>query len=148
MAGFKRDIQIDKAPSEVFAFACDLQNTPKWLPDVVRVEKLTDGPIRVGTQFRETRRMNNKEHSAVIDVTEHESPRLHAASSSCFGITFTYRYEFEPAGSGTHVRLEASANSKWYAAPFVGMMLKMMEKMDGDQLEKLKSAMHDGGAAT
>jgi carbon monoxide dehydrogenase subunit G len=146
MAGFMRQIQIDRPRAEVFAFATNLEKVPQWLPEVVRVEKLTDGPIRAGTQFRETRLMKGKEHSAIIDVSEHEPPRVHAASSSCFGILFTYRYRFEPKGGGTRIHLEALANSKWYAAPFVGMMLKMMEKMDGDQLEKLKAAIENGSA--
>ncbi len=145
MAGFTREIRIHHSPESVFAFACDIENAPNWITDIVRVEKLTDGPVRAGTQFRETRRIGNREHSAVIEVTAHEAPRLHTASSSAFGIHCTYHYTFEPEESGTRVRLEAKATSKWYPSFVIGRMLRMMENMDGDQLEKLKAAM-DGEA--
>lgn len=141
MAEFTREIHINKSPDAVFAFACDLENAPNWITDIVRIEKLTEGPVRAGTQFRETRRFGNQEHSAVIEVTAHEAPRVHTASSSAFGIHCTYHYTFEPEASGTRVRLEAQATSKWYPSFVINRMLRMMENMDGDQLEKLKAAM-------
>jgi hypothetical protein len=45
----------------VFGFLTDGANAPRVVPSVVRVEKLTDGPVGAGTRYRETRLMNGKE---------------------------------------------------------------------------------------
>jgi carbon monoxide dehydrogenase subunit G len=43
---------IRRDPAVVFSFLADSQNEPRYVPTVDSVEKITDGPIRAGTQFR------------------------------------------------------------------------------------------------
>lgn len=57
------------APVEVvFAAITDIQAAAKWMPNLVSIELLTDGPYDVGTKWRETRSMFGREASEVFEV--------------------------------------------------------------------------------
>ena len=45
-------VVILRDPAVVFSFVADSRNEPRYVPTVDSVEKITDGPIRAGTQFR------------------------------------------------------------------------------------------------
>jgi uncharacterized protein YndB with AHSA1/START domain len=48
--------EVIRAPLErVYALSTDIDRAREWLPSEVLTEKLTDGPLRVGTRYRETR---------------------------------------------------------------------------------------------
>lgn len=144
MAGFQSSTWMARPPRDVFAFASDLQNAGEWISDVTRVEPLFEGPIRPGSKFRETRRLSGREHSSVIEVTEHSTdgpPFHHAATSRMYGVEATYRYTFAAERDGTRVDLTASVRALNFLGRFlVGMAAHAMEKLDGDQLERLKAA--------
>lgn len=140
MPGFRTSEFIQRPREQVFDFATDPRNAPKWLTGVQKIELLTDGPIRAGTRFRETRVINKREAAAEIEVVEHERPRVHAAGAKFPGGSAVYRYEFHAEGSGTRVELVAEVRGKglgWLMAP---LMATVMKKMDGDQLQRLKAA--------
>lgn len=142
MAGFRRSVSIRRPVDEVFDFATDLANARVFLPSVTRAELITEGGLRPGARFRETRTMNGKERSAVIEVTEHERPRVHAAASAMMGMRAAYRFTFEPDDSGgTLVVMDAGAEGNWLWRPFLGLLMKVMEKEDGAYLERLRDAL-------
>ncbi len=140
MATFQVSEYIEKPPAETFDFATDLERVSTWIPEIVRIEKLTPGGLAPGAKFRETRRMGSREHSAEIQVTEHERPIVHAASAQCMGCTATYRYLFKPEASGTRVELVADVVGRGLAALIAPLILAMMKKQDGGQLARLKAA--------
>ncbi|MHC4399385.1 MAG: SRPBCC family protein [Planctomycetota bacterium] len=140
MAGFKRSVVIDRPIREVFDFATNLDNAHLLMPNVTKVELLTPGELKPGSKFRETRIMKGKESAAVIEVVEHEPPELHAARSAMMGMEAVYRFRFAEAGSGTRVDMEALVRGNLLWKLFLGMISRMMEKEDGDYLQRLKSA--------
>jgi carbon monoxide dehydrogenase subunit G len=146
MAGFELTERIDKGQREVWDFMIDLENMPNWMPTVKRLEKLTEGPMRLGTRFRETRIINNKEHSAEIEITEFEEPDKYAATADEKGIRCTYHYTFAPEDQGTRVNLVAEVQARGLAKLFTPLFVKMMKKMDGGHLADAKRAMESGAA--
>jgi uncharacterized protein YndB with AHSA1/START domain len=45
-------VDIRRSPDEVFDYCTDLRREPEWNPRTRRIEKLTDGPIGLGTRFQ------------------------------------------------------------------------------------------------
>jgi len=45
-------VEIARAPEEVFDYCTDLSREPEWNPRTRYVEKLTDGPVGLGTRHR------------------------------------------------------------------------------------------------
>jgi carbon monoxide dehydrogenase subunit G len=141
MAGFKRSVVIDRPVAEVFDFATDLANASRFLPNVTKTEMLTEGGMKPGAKFRETRAFNGKERSAVIEIVEHKKPEVHAARAAMMGLNAVYRFRFTPSDTGTRVDMEADVQGNLLWKLFLGMMSRMMEKEDGQYLERLKQAM-------
>ena len=147
MAGFKRTVFINRPVAEVFDFATDLKNASRLMPGVTRAELLTDGGMRPGAKFRETRLMKGKERSAVIEVLEHRRPDVHAASAAMMGMKATYWFRFATEGAGTLVDMEADVRGNWLWKPFLGLMARTMEKEDGGYLDRLKAEMEKPNGA-
>src|SRR6516165_1688187 len=96
MVGFKRSTVIDRPIEQVFDFATDLSNAPRLMPGVTRTEMLTEGDMKAGARFRETRIVKGKERSAVIEVVDHQRPQLHKAASAMMGMKAAYTFRFAP----------------------------------------------------
>jgi carbon monoxide dehydrogenase subunit G len=143
VAGFHRSVVIQKPVEEVFDFATNLVNAPLLLPGVIKTEMLTDGGIRTGARFRETRGIKGKERSAVIEVVAHERPHLHAAGAAMMGMKAIYTFRFAADGSGTRVDMDALITGNLLWKLFLGLMSRMMEKSDGEYLTRLRDALEE-----
>jgi carbon monoxide dehydrogenase subunit G len=141
MAGFKRSVVIDRPIEEVFDFASDLANASIFMPNITKTEMLTEGGMKAGAKFKETRRMNGKERSAVIEIVDHQRPTVHAARAGMLGMQATYTFRFFSEGAGTRVELDALVEGNFLWWLFLGMMARMMDKEDGEYLNRLKNAM-------
>ena len=61
---------VVRAPLEqVYARSIDFDRVAEWVPPGVRVERLTDGPLRVGFRYRETRPILGRLDTQVYGVT-------------------------------------------------------------------------------
>ncbi len=147
MAGFTAGVQISRTPDEVWRWITGERDVKAWNPAILEFEKLTPGPVGLGTKFKETRLCGKRKQTAVVEVTESEEGILHAGTVKMAGITGTYRYWLEPADGGTHVRLEAEVKGNFFMKLFVPMIVKGMKKQDGDQLERLKKAIEASSRA-
>jgi hypothetical protein len=45
-------LEIQRSPDEVFDYCTDLSREPEWNPRTRRIDKLTDGPIGLGTRYQ------------------------------------------------------------------------------------------------
>jgi uncharacterized protein YndB with AHSA1/START domain len=45
-------VDIQRSPDDVFDYCTDLRREPEWNPRTRRIQKLTDGPIGLGTRYR------------------------------------------------------------------------------------------------
>ena len=50
-----------------------LENYPRWSPEVKELEKLTDGPVKIGTQCRQVRVDQGNRSESTFKVTAFES---------------------------------------------------------------------------
>jgi carbon monoxide dehydrogenase subunit G len=148
MAGFKQSIVIHRPVEEVFDFATDLNNAPLFLPGVTKTEMLTEGGLKPGARFRETRGIKGKERTAVIEILEHERPRLHAAAAGMMGMNATYTFRFSPEDPGTRVEMEAVVTGNLFWKLFLGLISRVMEREDGEYLTRLKDAIEKPGRAS
>lgn len=140
MAGFKRTIVIARPIEQVFDFATDLTHASKLLPNITQVEMITEGGMKPGAKFRETRVMRGRAHTAVIEVVDHQRPTIHSARAGMMGMVATYTFRFTPEGSGTRVDMDADVQGNFLWWLFLGMITRAMEKEDGEYLVRLKNA--------
>src|SRR5262245_54177524 len=73
-----QSIEIGRPLQEVFDYACDAHRLPEWHPNLVDVETETEGPVRVGSRMRQTRRVGRGTRAFTVEVTEADLPRWHS----------------------------------------------------------------------
>jgi uncharacterized protein YndB with AHSA1/START domain len=138
MAGFEMNEWISRPPQEVFDFITASHNAPKVVPSVKSMVKLTEGPLRVGTRYRETRLMNGKEQSAELEVVEYEPDQKYAMRNVTEGIETVYRYRFHPEADGTRVDLVCEVKAGGLKKLVLPMVVSILKKEDGEHLQRLK----------
>ena len=103
MASFSGSAVIDRSPETVFAFLADGTNDPKFSPRVQEIEKVTDGPVGVGTVFRSTVKDAGMKTGREFELTEFEQARkIRWTERSRNSITVpSGGYDLEPVGEGS-----------------------------------------------
>ena len=140
MSGFKMNEWIARSPKEVFDFITDSNNAPKVVSSVMNMVKLTEGPARVGTRYRETRSMNGKEHHTELEVASYEPNQVYAMKNVTEGIETIYRYNFQPESNGTRVDLVCEVKAGGFKKLMLPLVVSILKKEDGDHLQRLKKA--------
>jgi uncharacterized protein YndB with AHSA1/START domain len=141
MAGFEMSERIARSPGEVFDFITASDNAPRVVPSVTSMVKLTEGPVGVGTRYRETRLMNGKEAHAELDVVEYEPGKKYAMRNLTEGIETVYRYTFHPEAGGTRVDLVCELKAGGIKKLMLPLVAAILKREDGNHLQKLKMAL-------
>jgi len=104
MISLQNQIEIDRPVTDVFQFVAHVENAPKWQPAVIETSRITEGPMRVGTQYREVAKMMGRRVTTVCEITELVPDRRIAWKATSSG-PFSYQttYTFTPAGSRTRL---------------------------------------------
>ncbi|MGD6792920.1 SRPBCC family protein [Metabacillus indicus] len=141
MSAFHDEVTIDAPVEEAFAFAANPENALQFMENVIKVEKLTDGPAAKGTQYRETREIRGRQASAVIEFTEYVPSAKFSVKSEMNGMETVYHYSFTKAGNQTVIRFECEITAKTLKMKLIKpVFAKIMKKEDGDHLKHLKKA--------
>ena len=143
MATFEMTEWLAQAPKDVFQFVTDSANAPKVIPSVVRMEKLTDGPIGVGTRYQETRLIDGKEQTAELEIVAFDSGSRYSVRNEAQGIETIYEYDLHPENDGTRILLTCHVNAKGLKKAVVPVLVNILKKEDGDHLKRLRAAMEE-----
>ena len=73
MAKIAGSIEIHRPVEEVFDFVADETNEPRYNKDIVRCEKVTSGPIGVGTRY-EAAMKSTRDASMTVELTDYVRP--------------------------------------------------------------------------
>ena len=119
---FENTVVIERPAAEVFAFLADLENVPRWNYAIESTRKISEGPVGVGTTYRQTRTIPSRSEES-LEVTDLEPDRRFAVRGDLGPFHGTLTYQLEPAGEATRLvntaDLEARGVMK-LAAPLAG----------------------------
>lgn len=139
MSGFEFNEHIARSPQDVFEVLSNPTKATEFLDNITESRKLTDGPIAIGTKFRETRVVNGEEASADLLVSAYE-PNTHVGiSAEAEGIRVEYHYHLSPEGGGTRVRWTCELEANGLRKMMLPLVAGIMKKEDGDHLQRVKS---------
>lgn len=134
--------KIDAPLDEVFQAFTDFKNAADRIEAIQRLEVVTDGPVGVGTTFRETRIMFNRECTEEMTISEFEPNKRYVVLAHNCGCEYRTMFEFHPDGDGTRVDVTFNARPQTLFAKLFspvgklmsGTMVKLFQK-DLDNLE-------------
>lgn len=107
-------VQVDRPAEEVFAFLADLCNEPRYVSNVIRTEKISEGPLGVGSRYRETARtLLGRRATTTYEISEFDSPRVVEFRGSSGRATFRARWELVWDGGVTKATFTGEAQVGW-----------------------------------
>jgi uncharacterized protein YndB with AHSA1/START domain len=74
VASFENTVMIRRPIEEVFGFLADFENIPKWNYAIVETHKVSEGPVGVGTIYRQVRSAPSRSQER-FEVTAYNPPR-------------------------------------------------------------------------
>src|SRR5688572_2713687 len=152
MFGFSVDRHIAAPPDVVFARATDFRRAPEFITAIAKMDILTNGPVGVGTRFRETRVMLGREATEEMTVTTFEPPRRYTLSAESHGSRYHTELTFVPDGQGTRITMTFQGTPISFMARVMSVlmrpMMKTVMKACAKDLDDIKAAAErDYGAA-
>lgn len=122
------DIEVSRvveAPVErVWAVFTDLGRAAERMSGVESIQVVTPGPFKVGTTWREARRLHGKLSTEQLTVTECEPPSRYVAEAESKGAHYRSEFVFTPEGPDrTRVRAVFGAQSRNAVGKLVGAVL-------------------------
>lgn len=144
MAVIENSVQIDRSPAEVFDYLVDLRNELEWNPDVQSMEKLTDGPIGVGTKFLAKWKQSRQ---IEVECIRFERPRRWAYSnggplSVVFDVTLT------PQGTGTWLAARFDARPHGLLKLFFPVLLRQLRRAEKQNMQHIKNVLEKAGVGS
>jgi hypothetical protein len=112
MAPISESIEIDRKPEDVFAYLDDVQRHGEWQEQIVAVEPQNDGPLRVGSRVKETRRVPGGDRTMTYEVTEHDPPRQSSFRVLDGPVRADGTISIEPIGDGSRSKLTITIDFK------------------------------------
>ena len=133
-------ITINKPVDEVFTFVSDMLNGPAWL-GTTKSEKVTDGPIGVGTRYDQQMEIMGKNETLKFEYLEYEPPTYFSYKYTSSFFTSEDEYELEAVDSGTRLVYKAQMEFSGMARFGSGFIEKGVKKQQTDNLKKLKAVL-------
>ena len=141
MITLRNTLEVRRPVSAVYDFVVNLENVPKWQPAVIQTKRVTEGPIREGTQFREVAKIMGRSVESICEITRLEAGKTLAFRGTSNGpFTYATTYTFESLGESTRIAIvgEFRFMGFWRLfEPFAGVMLKLES---GKELAAMKAA--------
>jgi len=116
---FTNTVTIHRPAHDVFQFIADLENVPKWNYAIVETRKTSDGPVGIGTRYRQVRTLPTRSEET-LQVTELEPDRRFAVHGDLGPLVGTLTYEFEYVNGRTRLTNRADLEGRGlmkFAAP-------------------------------
>ncbi|MBC8869183.1 MAG: SRPBCC family protein [Planctomycetes bacterium] len=149
MARFKITKEVQARLDDVFELFSDIPKTAERVGGVERVEVLTEGPVRAGTRWRETRIIFKREATEELEITSLEPNKSYAVEGESCGIRHHTEFRFTGRGDRTLVEVEFTSRplTLWakMTSPLAWLMMGAAKRCVDQDLEDLKAFIEAGG---
>jgi uncharacterized protein YndB with AHSA1/START domain len=125
MTVISNSVTIRYAQEEAFDYLSDIRNELEWNPGIKSTEKITDGPVGLGTQFRA--KWKSSPH-VVVEIIEYERPHRWALHNGG-PVEVTVRCRLEPIDDGTQLFADFEAVPHgWFKLIFPLFMVRLRKE--------------------
>jgi hypothetical protein len=135
---YRTEILIRRPPEDVFEFCSNLRSELRWNPKVKYVEKLSDGPVGVGTRYRA--QWSNSGPTAV-EVVHFDRPRSWETHAKARGMGIRFRGTVTDAAPGARYTADLELQPRrlaWLIAP---LALVAMRRQDHKNMHRIREAL-------
>jgi uncharacterized protein YndB with AHSA1/START domain len=130
-------VHIRQQPDAVFNFISDMRNELKWNPDVLYMEKTSEGPVGLGTRFRAKWHMSD----TVDIVLKRYEPPLHATFENGGPVEVSLQITLTPASDGTDLEADFIATPHGFIRAIFPLFKAQIAKQEQENMINLKKAL-------
>jgi carbon monoxide dehydrogenase subunit G len=138
---FRKEIQVKSPPGGAFDYVADFANSAEWDPGIAAGTKITDGPVREGSEFEIVALFRGKRQPFHYVITAFEPERRVVLMGEGKKARSVDEIGFEPAGRGTRIVYVADIRLKGIARVAEPLLAPTMNRMADDALAGLKSVL-------
>jgi uncharacterized protein YndB with AHSA1/START domain len=137
-AVIENTVEIARSQEAVFDYLADQGNEIQWNPDCVSMEKLTEGPVGVGTRFR----AKWKQGPAIVsECTQFERPRTwRYENGGPISVVLTVTLEPTPTGNTRMTSHGEWTPHGWFRLIFP-IFVRMMRRAERGVVENARGAL-------
>jgi carbon monoxide dehydrogenase subunit G len=96
---FRASAEIDATPEKAWALLNDVEEWPRWIPSLKKIEKVTKGPMDVGSRVLVVAK-SLITVNLWMTITEFVAGRRVVMEGKVLGVKMTRYYTLEPVGQG------------------------------------------------
>jgi carbon monoxide dehydrogenase subunit G len=124
---FEFSEHIEASPERVYDALTDTDAFEDFIDGEASIERLDDGLLDVGSEWKETRKMFGKDATEYFEVVELEPPRrvgffVDGSRGSSGRGKYHYVYVLEPSESGTRLVLDARMEEMGFLGAIFGRL--------------------------
>ena len=137
MIKVQSSVVINKSAAEIYAYASNSANSPKWQGGVESV--VDDGPPNtVGSKYTEVRKFMGQEMKTTLEIVE-VVPNVKWSAKVVKGpVPYTVTITYEAANGGTKMTTMVEGEPTGFFKIAEGMVASQLEKSLGENGEQLK----------
>jgi len=135
---YRTETVIRRPPQDVFDYCSDLRCELQWNPKVKYVEKLTDGPVGVGTRYR-ARWANSG--PTTVEVVQFDRPHSWETTTRARGMGIRFRGTVTDAETWACYTASLELHPRglaWLVAP---LALVAMRRQDQRHMHRIRKAL-------
>jgi uncharacterized protein YndB with AHSA1/START domain len=132
-------VRLNRPVEQVFAFLVDPEKLTMWQSNLMKAEQLTPGPVRLGSRFREVRRLGRKETEVQAEVSAFErNQRLGTKTSTKPDVRINYSLDPEPGGTRLSFQfVMLTTGLMWILEPMISSSIRRQSAADFAKLKEL-----------
>jgi carbon monoxide dehydrogenase subunit G len=114
---FQSSIDINAPVEKVWALIDKLNEWPQWMPSIKKIERVSKGPLTVGSQLSVTAKVSGLKVKLFMTVIDFVPERAVVMQGKALGTNLTRFYILEPMNDKTKVTVggEVSGFLAWLA---------------------------------
>ncbi len=140
---FTNSLTIQRSLQDVFNYLAAFENVPQWNYAIAETRKASNGPVGVGTIYRQTRSLPSRSEET-FQVTEFDPNRRLAIRGDLGPLKGTLTYELEPVREGTRLTNTAELEGRGLLKVAAPITTGNVRRAVATNLEKLKEILEQG----
>jgi len=114
---FESSININAPAEKVWTLIDKLEEWPQWMPSIKKIERLSKGPLAIGSQLSVTAKVSGLTVTLLMTIIEFVPERTVVMQGKTLGTNLTRFYNLEPVNGKTKVTIggDVSGALAWLA---------------------------------
>lgn len=112
MAHYKATVDTSRPPAQAFSYLSDFTTAAEWDPGTVQSQRLGEGPIGEGTEFRLVAAFLGRKTALTYRIVEYQPPHAVTFRGENSTVVSLDRITFEASDGGTRIVYDAALTLK------------------------------------